>query len=94
MTHTASNGVEKRVDGAVASERTRYVGVRMPQDLYQRLVDLAKRERRSLNAQVVVHCGPAHTQSLRAAKTNRRKQDRCQTEDNNNARSARLAHDP
>ena len=54
MTHTDSNGAEKRVDGAVTSEATHYVGVRMPQDLQEWLVDLAKRERRSLNAQVVV----------------------------------------
>jgi hypothetical protein len=51
MTHTDSNGAEKR---AVTSEATHYVGVRMPQDLQEWLVDLAKRERRSLNAQVVV----------------------------------------
>ena len=53
MTHTDSNGAEKRY-GAVTSEATHYVGVRMPQDLQEWLVDLAKRERRSLNAQVVV----------------------------------------
>jgi hypothetical protein len=51
MTHTESNGAEKR---AVTGEATHYVGVRMPQDLQEWLVDLAKRERRSLNAQVVV----------------------------------------
>ena len=54
MTHTDSNGAEKRVNGAVTGEATHYVGVRMPQDLQEWLVDLAKRERRSLNAQVVV----------------------------------------
>jgi hypothetical protein len=54
MKHTDSNRVEKRVDGAVTGEATHYVGVRMPQDLQEWLVDLAKRERRSLNAQVVV----------------------------------------
>jgi hypothetical protein len=54
MAHTDSNGVERRVDGAVTGEATHYVGVRMPQDLHEWLVDLAKRERRSLNAQVVV----------------------------------------
>jgi hypothetical protein len=54
MTHTDSNGARKRVDGAVTGEATHYVGVRMPQDLQEWLVDLAKRERRSLNAQVVV----------------------------------------
>jgi hypothetical protein len=54
MTHTDSNGPEKRVDGAVTGEATHYVGVRMPQDLQEWLVELAKRERRSLNAQVVV----------------------------------------
>ena len=54
MTHTDSNGARKRVDGSVTSEATHYVGVRMPQDLQEWLVDLAKRERRSLNAQVVV----------------------------------------
>ena len=54
MTHTDSNGAAKRVDGAVAGEATHYVGVRMPQDLHEWLVNLAKRERRSLNAQLVV----------------------------------------
>ena len=54
MTHTDSNGAEKPVDGAVTGEATHYVGVRMPQDLQEWLVNLAKRERRSLNAQVVV----------------------------------------
>jgi hypothetical protein len=54
MTHPDSNGAQKTVDGAATSEASRYVGVRMPQDLQQWLVDLAKRERRSLNAQVVV----------------------------------------
>jgi hypothetical protein len=54
MTRTDSNGAEKPVGGAVTSEATHYVGVRMPQDLQEWLVDLAKRERRSLNAQVVV----------------------------------------
>jgi hypothetical protein len=48
MAHTDSN------DGEATREETRYVGVRMPQDLQAWLVDLAKRERRSLNAQVVV----------------------------------------
>jgi hypothetical protein len=54
MTHTDNNGAEKPVDGAINGEATHYVGVRMPQDLQEWLVDLAKRERRSLNAQVVV----------------------------------------
>jgi hypothetical protein len=54
MTHTASNDAKKPVGGAVTGEATHYVGVRMPQDLHEWLVDLAKRERRSLNAQVVV----------------------------------------
>jgi hypothetical protein len=54
MTHTDSNGAEKPVDGADTGEATHYVGVRMPQDLQEWLVNLAKRERRSLNAQVVV----------------------------------------
>ena len=54
MTRTDSNGAEKPVGSAVTSEATHYVGVRMPQDLHEWLVDLAKRERRSLNAQVVV----------------------------------------
>ena len=54
MTHTDNNGAAKPVDGAVAGEATHYVGVRMPQDLQEWLVNLAKRERRSLNAQVVV----------------------------------------
>ena len=54
MTHTDSNGAEKRVDGVVTNGATHYVGVRMPQDLQEWLVELAKRERRSLNAQVVV----------------------------------------
>ena len=54
MTRTDSNGAEKRVDGSVIGEATHYVGVRMPQDLHEWLVDLARRERRSLNAQVVV----------------------------------------
>jgi hypothetical protein len=44
MAHTDSNGVEKPVDGAVTGEATHYVGVRMPQDLHEWLVDLAKRE--------------------------------------------------
>jgi hypothetical protein len=67
MTHTGSNGVEKRVDGAVTREGTRYVGVRMPQNLYERLVDVAKRERRSLNAQVVVLLERVHEQIERDA---------------------------
>ena len=67
MTHTASNGVEKRVDDAASSEGTRYVGVRMPQNLYERLVDVAKRERRSLNAQVVVLLERVHEQIERDA---------------------------
>ena len=54
MTHTDSNGAAKPVDGTVTGEATHYVGVRMPQDLHEWLVDLTKRERRSLNAQVVV----------------------------------------
>lgn len=54
MSHTESNGEDKPVDGAVTGEATHYVGVRMPQDLQEWLVNLAKRERRSLNAQVVV----------------------------------------
>ena len=54
MTRTDSNGAEKRAGRAVTSEATHYVGVRMPQDLHEWLVDLAKRERRSLNAQLVV----------------------------------------
>jgi hypothetical protein len=54
MTGTENNGAEKPVDGAVTGETTHYVGVRMPQDLQEWLVNLAKRERRSLNAQVVV----------------------------------------
>ena len=54
MAHTDSNGAAKRVDGADTGEATHYVGVRMPQDLQEWLVNLAKRERRSLNAQVVV----------------------------------------
>jgi len=54
MPHTDNNGAERRVDAAVTGEATHYVGVRMPQDLHEWLVDLAKRERRSLNAQVVV----------------------------------------
>jgi hypothetical protein len=54
MMHTDSNGSEKPVDGPDTSEPARYVGVRMPQDLHEWLVGLAKRERRSLNAQVVV----------------------------------------
>jgi hypothetical protein len=50
MTHTDSNGAEKR---AVTSEATHYVGVRMPQDLQEWLVDPSETRRRSLNAQVV-----------------------------------------
>jgi len=54
MTHTDNTDAKKRVDGAVTNETTHYVGVRMPQDLHEWLVNLAKRERRSLNAQLVV----------------------------------------
>jgi hypothetical protein len=54
MIRTDSNSGRKPVDDADTSEATRYVGVRVPQDLQEWLVGLAKRERRSLNAQVVV----------------------------------------
>ncbi len=60
MTHTDRNG-------AVTSDATHYVGVRMPQDLHEWLVDLAKRERRSLNAQVVVLLERVHEQIERNA---------------------------
>ena len=67
MTRTASNGVGKRIDDAVTGEATHYVGVRMPQDLHEWLVDLAKRERRSLNAQVVVLLERVREQTVRSA---------------------------
>jgi hypothetical protein len=67
MTHTDSNGVAKPVDGAVTNEATHYVGVRMPQDLQEWLVNLAKRERRSLNAQVVVLLERVHEHAERDA---------------------------
>jgi hypothetical protein len=54
MMRTDSNGTGKPPDDADTSAATRYVGVRMPQDLQEWLVGWAKRERRSLNAQVVV----------------------------------------
>jgi predicted HicB family RNase H-like nuclease len=67
MTHTDSNGAQKRVDGAVTGEATHYVGVRMPQELQEWLVDLAKRERTSLNAQVVVLLERVREQTVRSA---------------------------
>jgi len=54
MIRTDSNGTGKPLADADTSEVTRYVGVRMPHDLHEWLVDLAKQEHRSLNAQVVV----------------------------------------
>jgi hypothetical protein len=67
MTNTDKNGAEKSVGGAATSEATRYVGVRMPQDLQEWLVNLAKRERRSLNAQLVVLLERAREQIERDA---------------------------
>lgn len=50
------------------SARPRHnVGVRMPQDLHEWLVNLAKRERRSLNAQLVVLLERLHEQAERDA---------------------------
>ena len=51
MTHTDSNGAEKRGGYQRGNSLRRRA---LPQDLQEWLVDLAKRERRSLNAQVVV----------------------------------------